>query len=705
MEATPTTAGLGSAGLFRGLAVWPVDALQRQRGHLLCFVPVGMALGIGAYFAQPVEPDLILLAGIAGLAVICAIVSIPLRHTIGPVFAGLACIGIGFACAGIRAHGVATPVVDFRYYGSVEGRVVGIDRSSTDKVRLTLDRVRLERMVPARTPDRVRVTLHGQGDIPVPVPGATVLMAAHLGPAPGPAEPGGFEFARHIWFQNIGAVGYTRSPALVYAGPEDGVSVAVFRLRMAISRAVQAAIPGDAGAVAAAIMVGDRSAIPLTVVEALRQSNLAHLLAISGLHMGLLTGFVFGAVRSLLALVPFVALRMSGKKVAAATALVFGAIYLALSGGSVATERAFIMVAVALGAVLFDRRALTLRAVAVAAILVLAMQPEALMSPGFQMSFAATTALVVIFRRLAAWERFGPKWARPAVSVLLSSLIAGLATAPLAAAHFNIISHYGLIANLVSVPLMGALIMPAAVLAALLWPVGLAWLPFLVMKAGLSWIIGVAQTVSDWPGAVGRVPSPPPEVLPMLALGAVFVVIWQGRERLLGLMPVAAALLIWATHERPMMLISASGGIAGMMSENGRVLSTARGDGFAARVWLENDGDGRGQEVAGAAAPGSFDVAGTRFLVRRGTSARAVTCGRNEVLVTNFDLETDPGCPVWAPSYLRDTGALAVMSGTGGLSVRTARSHTGYRLWNDPETRKEKAAQMAQLWSWLSLAR
>ncbi|MEM1300970.1 MAG: ComEC/Rec2 family competence protein [Pseudomonadota bacterium] len=705
MEATPTTAGLGPAGLFRGLAAWPVGALQRQRGHLLCFVPVGMALGIGAYFAQPSEPDLILLFGIACLALVCAVAAIPLRHTIGPVFAGLACVGIGFACAGVRAHSVATPGIDFRYYGSVEGRVVGIDRSSTDKVRLTLDCVRLERMVPARTPDRVRITLHGQGDIPLPVPGAIVLMAAHLGPAPGPAEPGGFEFARHIWFQNIGAVGYTRSPALVYAAPDDGLAVTVFRLRMAISRAVQQAIQGDAGAVAAAIMVGDRSAIPLPVVEALRQSNLAHLLAISGLHMGLLTGFVFGAVRSLLALVPFVALRMSGKKVAAATALVFGAVYLALSGGSVATERAFIMVAVALGAVLFDRRALTLRAVAVAAILVLALQPEALMSPGFQMSFAATTALVVVFRRLATWERFGPKWARPAVSVFLSSLIAGLATAPLAAAHFNIVSHYGLIANLVSVPLMGALIMPAAVLAALLWPVGLAWLPFAVMRAGLIWIIGVAQTVSEWPGAVGRVPSPPPEVLPILALGAVFVVIWQGRERFLSLLPVAAAILIWATHDRPTMLISASGGIAGMMEEGGRVLSTARGDGFAARVWLENDGDRRGQEVAGAAAPGSFDIAGTRFLIRRGTSARAVTCGRNEVLITNFDLKTDPGCPVWGPSYLRDTGALALASVNGKLQVLTARAYTGRRVWNDPETRNEKAAQIARLMSLIRLVR
>ncbi|WP_346722148.1 ComEC/Rec2 family competence protein [Shimia ponticola] len=676
-----------------------VAALQRQRGQLLHFVPVCMAVGIGVFFALPTEPGFWVLSGATLGGLILIVFAVLARHGWGPVWGALACVALGFVLAGARAHWVATPVLEYRYYGSVEGRVVGIDRSSSDKVRLTLDRVRLERMIPARTPDRVRVTLHGQDEIPLPIPGATVVMAAHIGPAPGPAEPGGFEFARHIWFKNIGAVGYTRTPALVFAAPEPGIGVVVFRLRMAISQRLQAAMPGDTGAVAAAIVVGDRSAMRLDVVEALRQSNLAHLLAISGLHMGLLTGFVFGAVRSGLALIPFLALRMSSKKLAAGAALGAGAVYLALSGGSVATERAFVMVAVALGAVLFDRRALTLRAVAVAAIIVLALQPEALMSPGFQMSFAATTALVVAFRRLAGRARIGPTWTRPAVSVFLSSLIAGCATAPLAAAHFNIVSHFGLIANLVTVPLMGALIMPAAVVAALLWPLGLSWVPFLVMDKGLAWIIAVAQTVSDWPGAVGRVQAPPPEVLPILAMGAVFVVIWQGRERWLGAVLCLIAGVLWVNHERPPLLIASSGGLAGMLTDSGRVLNTARGDGFAARVWLENDGDASVQEEAARHGGQAFEIGDTRFIVVRGVAARDVTCGKDDVLVTNIALDHWPGCPLWDPEHLRQTGAIAVQERAGALHITTARSHTGRRIWNDPQARKEKAAQAARLWA------
>jgi len=697
VEATQGGFGSRRAGVLRSVAIALTSALQRQRGHLLCFVPVFMALGIGGYFALPQEPSVAVFIGAGACGLVAAMVGRHSLHTAGPLFMGLAFIAVGFCAAGLRAHLVETPILDFRYYGSVEGRVVAIDRSSSDKVRLTLDRVRLERTLPTRTPDRVRVTLHGQGTIPLPAPGATVLMAAHLGPAPGPAEPGGFEFARHIWFKNIGAVGYTRTPALVFADPEPGLALAVFRLRMAISAYLQVAMPGDTGAVAAAIVVGDRSAMPLEVVEDLRHSNLAHLLAISGLHMGLLTGFVFGAVRSVLALVPFLALRVSGKKIAAVFALVAGAIYLALSGGGVATERAFIMVAVALGAVLFDRRALTLRAVAVAAIIVLILQPEALMSPGFQMSFAATTALVVAFRALSGVERFGPAWARPVVSVFLSSLIAGLATAPLAAAHFNIVSHYGLIANLVSVPLMGTLIMPAAVVAAVLWPLGLAWVPFWVMDKGLAWIIIVADTIAGWPGAIGRVPAPPPEVLPMLALGAVFIVVWQGRERWAGAVLMCLAAALWVGHDRPPLLIASSGGLAGLMGPEGRILSTPRGDGFAAKVWLENDGDGATQEEAAKTGGDDLFIGQTRFAVHRGVSAKVVTCERGTVLITNITLEHDPGCPVWDQEYLTETGALAIYPDGAGFRVVTARSHMGHRLWNDRATRKEKAAQQARL--------
>ena len=271
-------------------------------------------------------------------------------------------------------------------------------KRQSDAVRLTLDRVKLDRVDPDKTPHRVRISLHGDATLGIrPEPGLRVMTTAHLSPPSGPVEPGGFDFQRHAWFAELGAVGYARVPLLAVSVAEFDLRQEVFRIRMAVSARVRDVLPGDTGGFAAAVTTGDRSGMSKGVLEDLRASNTAHLLAISGLHMGLLSGFVFAGLRLLFALIPMIALYWPARKMAAVGALMAASVYLALSGGNVATERAFIMVAVALCAILLNRRALSLRAVAIAALIVLTLRPEALMGPGFQMSFAATTALVAVF--------------------------------------------------------------------------------------------------------------------------------------------------------------------------------------------------------------------------------------------------------------------------------------------------------------------
>jgi competence protein ComEC len=209
-------------------------------------------------------------------------------------------------------------------------------------------------------------------------------MTGHLSPPSGPVEPGGFDFQRMAWFEGLGAVDYTRTPVLLGAEASEGAAgLWVYRQRIAISRGVQDRLNGESGAFAAAIMMGDRSGMGQDSLVALRASNLAHLLAISGMHMGILAAFIFETLRYGFALWPTAALYWLTKKIAAIGALIAAAGYLALSGGNVSTERAFVMVAVMLVAVLFDRRALTLRAVAIAALIVLTLRPEALFGPGF----------------------------------------------------------------------------------------------------------------------------------------------------------------------------------------------------------------------------------------------------------------------------------------------------------------------------------
>ncbi|WP_375255325.1 ComEC/Rec2 family competence protein [Yoonia sp.] len=670
------------------------NAVMAQRDQMFCWVPVCLGIGIGLYFSLGYEPGgvEVVLGVLASLLFLAAARLVSAGFA--PLFLAAMLVLTGAGLAKYRVVSVAEPVLSYRYYGPIQGRLIGLDRSSSDAVRMTLDQVVLARMSPERTPARVRVSLHAEQVIERFQPGDTLMMTGFLSPPAGPAEPGGFNFQRHAWFQRLGAVGYTRAPVLRWAEPASiTFATRLFSWRMALSEAVQEALPGDAGGVAAAIITGDRSGLRQPVLADLRAANLAHLLAISGLHMGLLTGFVFATVRYGLALVPALALRWPSKKIAAICALIAGLLYLLLSGSNVATERAFIMVTAVLVAVLLDRRAFTLRAVAIAATLVLIRNPEALMGPGFQMSFAATTALVAAFAGLRKLDLSRlPKWSRPIWSVVLSSLVAGLATAPFAAAAFNQIAHYGLIANLLSVPLMGLLVMPAAVLAICLAPFGFWDAGLWVMGQGLRWILFVADEVAGWDGALRFVVAPGTWVVPLLALGLIWAVLIKGRARLAGVAAVGAAFLLWSGATRPQLLIADTGSLMGLQTPQGRVLSRPRGAGFVAGIWLENDGWPVEQVIAADRAGlargqrwSAADLADWRVMQVSGKTALAALrgCGGADVLILNqADGQRRP-CLVYDVSALRETGSLAVdVNPEGDLEIVTAHFIAGARPWN-----------------------
>ncbi|MFD2738664.1 ComEC/Rec2 family competence protein [Sulfitobacter aestuarii] len=681
-----------------GLRVLLSETMRRQRGHLIGWVPVCLAAGVGLFFSLKFEPQMPLLSGLALVMFLLILLVRHLPETISPLCTALILCLLGFLLAAARTHMVQAPMLSWRYYGPVEGRVVAIDRSGSDALRLTLDQVRLDRISPARLPHRVRLSLHGDLQAGItPEPGLRVMTTAHLSPPGGPVEPDGFDFQRHAFFAGLGAVGYTRVPLLGVAPASEGqAGLAIARLRMAVSARIRAVLPGDIGGFATAITTGDRSAISGDALQDLRTANLAHLLAISGLHMGLLSALVFGALRLLLALHPVTALYWPTRQIAAAGALLAALGYLALSGGNVATQRAFIMVAVALGALMIGRRALSIRAVAVAASIVLLLRPEALMGPGFQMSFAATTALVAVF----GWLRdvdldWMPNWLRPAVAVFISSGVAGAATAPIAAAHFNMIAHYGLIANLLCVPLMGTVVIPAALAAALLAPFGFEALPLWLMGKGLAWILGVAQAIAEMEGARGAVPSPGRWVVPLLALGCLMLILWQGWLRWSGVLVVMLAFLLWSFAERPALLIAETGTLVGAMTAQGRALSKERSAGFVARNWLENDGDPASQADAAARWPRGAPMRLGRIPVLHLTGKRAasafVGCRHGQIVVSSVKLPADiaASCEVFDPARLKETGAVALYREGEKLRLVTARDRAGARLWNHWERGRE----------------
>ena len=665
-----------------------------------------MALGIGLWFTLPSQPGvsaytLALLALIAGLALWQVRADHPRAMTLRLLGFAAIFMALGFGLCGLRAWRVEAPVLAFRYYGAIEGRVIEVDRSARDRIRLTLDQPRLERMSPDRMPRKLRISLP-DGVTEAPPPGTRVMLTGHLGPPPGPSEPGGFDFRRAAWFESLGAIGYTRNPVMVAAPPEPGGALRLHRLRMKMSAAMQDRIGGQAGAVASALMTGDRSGISEATNRMMRDSNLFHIISISGLHMGMLAGFVYAATRLLV--VAFQALGGRGHtlpahKLAAVVAILAAAAYLWLSGGGVATERAFLMVAVMLGAILSDRRALSLRTVALAAVVILALAPEALLTPGFQMSFAATVALIVIY---PPWQRMGarlPWLIRPVVMLVLTSVVAGLATSPIAAAHFSRMAHYGVLANLLVVPVTGVLIMPMGPVAALLAPLGLEGPALWLMGLGTRWMLAVGEWVAGLDGAVSHVVQPGPLVLPLMGMGAVLAVLcwtggwpWRNPRVLAGLAMIVAAGGLWFGTTRPVLLISGQGDAVGVIGPEGRATSKPKGGAFTVAEWLEKDGDGADQPTA-AARPGWSGpskerhavLAETEILHLTGKGAAVVAaaaCRTGVIIVSDQDIgAVAGGCRLLDLRPLRDSGAMAAFVQGGALAWVSTADISGGRPW------------------------
>ena len=579
----------------------------------------------------------------------------------------------GSGAAEQRRAAVAAPVLETRYAGAVTARIVATDRSRSEAPRVMLDRLALDGLHAVATPHLVRVTLVDLAQAP-PL-GARVAVDAVLGPPSGPAEPGAFDFSRRAAFLRIGAVGYARGAVEILEPPaaDPDAALRLAMVRAAIAGGLRSRIGGDEGAVAAALVVGDRSGIAQETTQALRDSGLAHLLAISGLHIGLMSALTYWLVRLGLAFFPVFASRVPIRKLAAVAGLSAAALYLALSGFGVATQRAFIMAAVAFGAILIDRPAVTIRGLGLAACLVLLLRPESLFDAGFQMSFAAAAALVAgydatrpFWRRRA--ERTG--WAAwlgtAALATLVTSAVAGAATAPFAAYHFNRLVLYGLPANLLATPVMGLWIMPAVIAAAALAPFGWEEPALAVLGAGIGYVLWVADVFAALEGAVVGIPAGTPVALALIAVGGLWLVIWRGRLRLFGMVVGIAGVLFWGAVKRPDLLISADAALIGGRTESGALwLSRERASGYAAELWLRRDGD-LAADQATAYARRLWQCRGDRcegetahewrVLLLRGTSPPAPdACAPRTVFILP---ETDFSAQGKAPCLVIDRGAL-----------------------------------------------
>ncbi|MBI3515806.1 MAG: ComEC/Rec2 family competence protein [Proteobacteria bacterium] len=587
--------------------------LDGERDRWALWLPVAFGAGIGGYFQLASEPPMWLGVAAAGVSLAGLVV---LRRTAAGVAAaaGLFLASAGFLAAELRSDRVAAPVLERRLGPTVvEARVLGVDKTANG-YRLLLDRLAIDGLSSDRTPRKLRLSLRNAAE-PNLVPGQRVRLRAMLRPASPPAAPGAFDFQRFLYFAGVGATGTGFAPiAVLPEVPDQALDAAIWiaRLRTTITRRILAVLPGDVGAVTAALIAGDESKISSAMHQAYRDSGLAHLLSISGLHIAIVAGFVMFLVRAALALCEPIALRFPIKKWAALAALAAAGAYALLAGWTVPTQRSFLMSALVLVALTIDRSAISLRVVAWSAIVVLAFMPEALLNPSFQMSYGAVIALIAGYEiaqpAIARWRAETGWWRYAALYVgglVFSSLLATAATSPFAAFHFNRIALFGLVANMVAVPLSGVLVMPAGLIGVLLMPFGWEAIGLVPMGWGIAIINWVAVEVAAWPAAVIKVPAFPIEALAAITLGALWISLWRTRWRWWGFVGVAVGCLAAALARPPDLLVSPDGGLMAVNPSGGPLmLSTLKGQRFMADAWLARFAEDQPAALA-AATPGT----------------------------------------------------------------------------------------------------
>jgi competence protein ComEC len=585
-------------------------ALLAERERWILWLPVAVGAGVALYFALPSEPERWI--GPAAMIVALAAAIAGRRRTVPVILAiGVGAAALGFTLACERTQSAAAPILARPAVAvDLTGTIRSIEPLETGQ-RLTLDRVEMPLRDGGSRPLRVRVRLPDRAAAALR-PGARISIRATLLPPPMPAAPGAYDFQREAWFLRIGAVGYALGAARLIDAPapegwRERIAVAIAQARHALTQRIADTVsravhdPG-AGPVAADLVTGERGAVPPDILQGYRDAGLAHILVIAGMHMSMVAGLVFVTVRGFLAAIPWVALRYPIKKWTALIALLVMAGYLVISGATVPTQRAFIMNAIVMIAILFDREAISLRTISWAALAVLALEPEALVGPSFQLSFAAVYALISAYEfltpRLLAWrqaDRLG-WWTGPALyigGIMLTTLVAGGATAFYTVYHFNRYSSYALLGNLLAVPVVGFWVMPAALLAMLLLPFGLDGWGWWLMGHGIAVVNDIALMTSHLPGAAVDLPAMPPLALVAFTLGGLWLCLWRQRWRRYGLIGMALGIALAALHRPPDLMIDGGGRLAALRGADGRlVFSPSRADRRARETWAQMAGQG-----------------------------------------------------------------------------------------------------------------
>ncbi len=710
------------------ITAWPARAMEGlrhvlalQMGRVFLWLPVAFGAGAGLYLTLSFEPAWTWLLVPTGLLLGAFILM--RRRNISAYILNLLLLFLvaagGMVVCKLRAEHVRAPVISTAQGNMFAFEAFVIDNvSNTDGAeRLMLAPIRMRGIAPDHVPLRIRVSLRPGTVAATGIrPGDAISVFAILNPPPPPFIPGGFDFAQGAYFQGIGAVGFVPGkPKLIMAQPTSlrlAFVLKLNQLRWTLSQAlvdtIEPAFGKAIGGFAAALVTGDQAWVPDQMVQSMRDSGLAHILSISGVHMAIVGGFVFFSLRLVLASIPWLALRVPVKKVAAALGIVCVLAYLALSGSPAPAVRSAVVAVIAFTAMLLDRRALSLRALAIAALVVIALTPEAVLQPGFLMSFVATAALLALAEthRPPIKEIGVPRWVRFIQSTLhgiwlslQASTVATASTTPFAIAYFNRFTLYGLLSNLFESPITGTLVMPFLAIGTVFVGTPIAWVTLRIAGFGMWLIRLVSDTAASLPGAVIEWSSAPDYVLALSTAGVLWVCLVRGRARWLGLI-LAFSILYWPRVTPPDLWIDPEGGNAAVRTPAGAYVLRPKVRQYGFEQWAHHygvkilgtparDADYECTGYACYPLPSARLRVGFWFSRRPPKDIDMLTlCYSSDLIVTrNDELNWPEECAgvnhITAPDLDR-LGAMELTRLKTGWSIRAAQPLRGDRYWSNP---------------------
>lgn len=606
------------------LEAWPTT----ERGRFVPWLPVFMGTGVLCYFALRSEPPLWL--GLAAAVPAISGAALLGRYVVSrAAVMALAAAAIGFTAAQFAtARAPLQPALP-THAVIVTGTVRSVEALPEGR-RIALDRVQLGGEETLQRWLRIRLKNAdtqqiGAGDI--------IRLRAVLRPPMSPAYPGAWDLQRDAWYSGQGGSGYALGTVERIAETRPtGVLSVVQRLRELIAARISAAVPGPAGAISITLLTGITTGIPPPDHDAFRASGLAHLLAVAGLHIGIVMGWTLAFARIAFAASEYASLRWPTKKLAALVALAAGGGYMVLTGMHVPIIRSFAMASLYTVAVLGGRRAISLRGLAAAATVLMLLAPQEVPGVSFQMSFSAVLALISGYEVLrpalaslhgGSWQR---RFALHLTALALTSALAGTASAPFGAYHFGHIQIYFVVANMVAVPITALWVMPAGLIGLLLLPFHIDWLAFVPMGWGVEAILYVARTTAGWPAATIDVPHMPPWGLALTGLGIAWLGLWRSRLRMFGVPLIAFGLVSPLLVRPPDLMVSADARLIGVRVQDTVYLqATAGSSKFTREAWLQYwaAGASRSLPIDGEHADGAITCQKDACLLRPVSKAKA----------------------------------------------------------------------------------